>query len=184
MTLAVRGIVEPFRLVNRVEELHRKALTFSVSHDHETVRIYGHVPVIKGTKITYWRYPLRKYEFTERKGMEKWSAYRFMKNVYDIWMPTHFKRISSALTNCLPNRDFELSLGGALDQACTNMGATTSFDSLAALGRGTSPSVTSKARGRCSWAGQCTALTCRTTKPDRALPDNRAPCTKPLQSLP
>lgn len=111
MTLAVRGIVELFRLVNRAEELHREVLAFAVSHDHETVRIYGHFPVIEGTKTTYWRYPLRKYDFTERKGMEKWTAYTFMKNVYDIWMPTHFKRISSAIDELPPEQDFELPYG-------------------------------------------------------------------------
>ena len=109
MTLAVRGIVELFRLANRTEELHREVLAFSVSHDHETVRIYGHFPVVDGTKITYWRYPLRKYDFTERNGMEKWTAYTFMKNVYDIWMPTHFKRISSAIDELPSKQDFELS---------------------------------------------------------------------------
>jgi hypothetical protein len=109
MTLAVRGIVELFRLVHRVEELHREVLAFSVSHDHETVRIYGHFPVIEGTKTTYWRVPLRKYDFTERRGIEKWTAYTFMKNVYDIWMPTHFKRISSAIDELPPEQDFKLS---------------------------------------------------------------------------
>jgi hypothetical protein len=54
MTLIVRAVVELFRLLNRAEELHREILAFSVSHDHETVRIYGHFPVIEGTKITYW----------------------------------------------------------------------------------------------------------------------------------
>lgn len=111
MTLAVRAIVELFRLVNRVEELHREVLAFSVSHDHETVRIHGHFPVIEGTKTTYWRCPLRKYDFTERGGMEKWTAYTFTKNVYDIWMPTHFKRISSAIDDLPPGQDFEISHG-------------------------------------------------------------------------
>ena len=111
MTLAVRAVVELFRLVNRAEELHREILAFSVSHDHETVRIYGHFPVIEGTKITYWRHSLRKYDFTERKGMEKWTAYTFMKNVYDIWMPTHFRKISSAIDDLPSKQDFELSHG-------------------------------------------------------------------------
>lgn len=110
MTLAVRAIVELFRLVNRAEELHREVLAFSVSHDNETVRIYGHFPVIEGTKITYWRYPLRKYDFTERKGMEKWTAYTFMKNVYDIWMQTHFKRICAAIDDLPVEQAFEISL--------------------------------------------------------------------------
>ena len=103
MTLAVRDIVELFRLVNRAEELHREVLAFSVSHDHETVRIYGHFPVVEGTKTTYWRYPLRKYDFTERRGIEKWTAYTFVKNVYDIWMPIHFERISSAINDLPPD---------------------------------------------------------------------------------
>ena len=34
MTLAVRGIVELFRLVKREKELHREILAFSISHDH------------------------------------------------------------------------------------------------------------------------------------------------------
>ena len=97
MTLAVRGIVELFKLVNRAEELHREVLAFSVSHDHETVRIYGHFAVIEGTKTTYWRYPLRKYDFTERRGKEKWTAYSFTKNVYEVYMPIIFERICSAI---------------------------------------------------------------------------------------
>ncbi|KAL8881273.1 MAG: hypothetical protein Q9198_001494 [Flavoplaca austrocitrina] len=97
MTIALRGIVELFKLVNRVHEIHRSVLTFSVSHDHETVRIYGHYPVIEGDKVTYWRYPIRKYDFTERRGLERWTAYKFTKNVYDIWMPKLFELISSAV---------------------------------------------------------------------------------------
>jgi hypothetical protein len=33
MTLAVRGVVELFRLVGREKELHREILAFSISHD-------------------------------------------------------------------------------------------------------------------------------------------------------
>lgn len=109
MTLAVRAVVELFRLVNRAEELHREIIAFSISHDDQSVRIYGHFPVIEGTKTTYWRHTLRKYDFTERKGAEKWTAYRFMKNLYDIWMPNHFKRISVAIDELPSNLDFELA---------------------------------------------------------------------------
>jgi len=41
MTLAVRSIVELFRAVKREDEVNRKILAFSVSHDHTSVRIYG-----------------------------------------------------------------------------------------------------------------------------------------------
>ena len=41
--------------------------------------------------------------------MEKWIAYTFTKNVYDIWMPTHLKRIRSVIDDLPPEQDFDLS---------------------------------------------------------------------------
>jgi hypothetical protein len=71
ITIAVRGIVELFRLVKREKELHQKILAFSISHDHETVRIHGHYPVIDGNETTFYRHPIRKFDFTELDGKEK-----------------------------------------------------------------------------------------------------------------
>jgi hypothetical protein len=68
-------------------------LAFSVSHDHRSVRIYGYYPVIYGSKTMFHRYPIREFSFTELDGKEKWAAYKFTKNVYDMWMPTYLKRI-------------------------------------------------------------------------------------------
>ena len=103
MTLAVRGVVELFRLVKREKELHREILAFSVSHDHRTVRIYGHYPIINGIKTTFYRHPIHEFSFTTLDGKEKWTAYKLTKNAYDIWMPTHFKRICSVIDE-LPTR--------------------------------------------------------------------------------
>jgi hypothetical protein len=109
MTMAVRGVVELFRLVKREKELYREILAFSVSYDHRTVRIYGYYPVIDGKKTTFYRYPIREFSFTELDGKEKWIAYKFTKNVYDIWIPTHLKRIYSVINNLPPDLDFEIS---------------------------------------------------------------------------
>lgn len=117
MTLAVRGTVEIFRLVKREKELHREILAFSISHDHETVRIYGHYPVIDGNKTTFYRHPIRKFDFTELDGKEKWTAYRFTKNVYDIWMPTHLRRICSVIDDLPPDLDFEVSQQSELGES-------------------------------------------------------------------
>lgn len=102
MTLAVRGIVELFRLVKREDEVNRKILAFSVSHDHQSVRIYGHYPVITGKDVKYYRHPIHAFNFTALGGKDKWVAYRFTKNIYDRWMPTHFENICSAI-NQLPS---------------------------------------------------------------------------------
>lgn len=107
MTLAVRGVVELFRMVKRERELHREILAFSVSHDHRTVRIYGHYPVLDGEETTFYRHAIHTFDFTALDGKEKWTAYKFTKNFYDIWMPTHLKRICSLIDD-LP-LDFKVS---------------------------------------------------------------------------
>lgn len=97
MTVALKGVVELFMGVNRGHEIHRQVLGFSVSHDHEMVRIWAHYPVINKDRVSYWRYSIRKFDFTERRGLEKWTAYNFTANVYNTWVSTHFKRICSAI---------------------------------------------------------------------------------------
>lgn len=99
MTMAVRGIVE----------LHREILAFSISHDHSAVRIYGHYALIDGSKTTFYHHPIKKFDFTSEEGKDKWTSYKFTKNVYDIWMPTHLKRIYSVIDELPSDLDFKVS---------------------------------------------------------------------------
>ncbi|KAL8303413.1 hypothetical protein RB594_008408 [Gaeumannomyces avenae] len=108
MTLAVRAAVELFRAVEREREVHRQILAFSVSHDHSSVRIYGHYPVIAGKDTKYYRHPIHKFDFTALDGKDKWTAYRFTKNVYDTWMPAHFKNICSVIDQLPSELDFDV----------------------------------------------------------------------------
>jgi hypothetical protein len=71
MTLAVRAVVELFRLVGREMELHREILAFSVLYDHRSVRIYGYYPVIDRKDTKYYRHLIRTYDFTELDGKDK-----------------------------------------------------------------------------------------------------------------
>lgn len=107
-TLAARAIVELFRLVGREDEVHREILAFSVSHDRRSVRIYAYYPVIDGKDTRYYRHPIHTFDVTALDGKEKWTAYRFTKNVYEIWMPTHFKRICSAIDKLPSKVDFDV----------------------------------------------------------------------------
>ncbi|KAI1801862.1 hypothetical protein F4811DRAFT_435948 [Daldinia bambusicola] len=106
MTLAVRGVVELFRLVGREKEVHQQILAFSVSHDHQSVRIYGHYPVIDGKNTKYYRHTINRFFFTEVE--KKWVTYRFIMNIYDTWMPEHFKRICSAIDQIPSEIDFNV----------------------------------------------------------------------------
>lgn len=96
-SVAVKGIVELFRRVKRQKELHRTILAFSVSHDNEAVRIYGHYPLINGDNTSFYRHPIHKFDITALDGKDKWTAYKFTRNVYDIFVPIHLKRICSVV---------------------------------------------------------------------------------------
>ena len=109
MTIAMRGIVELFRGVGREQELNRQILGFSISHDCDSVRIWGHYPAINGDKTTFWCYPIRNFSFTEWSGAEKWVAYTFTRNIYDVWVPDHFKMICSAIDDLPLEHNFARS---------------------------------------------------------------------------
>ncbi|KAF2453043.1 hypothetical protein BDY21DRAFT_417413 [Lineolata rhizophorae] len=107
MTLAVRGVVDLFRRVGREGEVDREILAFSFSHDHSSVRIYGHYAVVRGDDTAFYRHPIRAFSFTERDGENKWAAYKFTKNVYDMWAPNHFRRLCSVIDELPPGHDWD-----------------------------------------------------------------------------
>ena len=109
MTITVRSVVELYKAVRREKELHRQILAFSISHDHRLVRIYGHYAIIGDEKEkTFYHYPIAEFDFTSKQGEHKWMSYKFTKNVYDNFMPTHLKRICSAIDDLQPNINFGL----------------------------------------------------------------------------
>lgn len=103
-TIAARGVAELFQLLGREDEVHRKIVTFSVSHDHQAVRIYGCYPVFDDERkvIEFFRHPIHTFDLTEVDSQGRWAAYRFTKNLYELWMPEHFKWICSALDQLPP----------------------------------------------------------------------------------
>ncbi|KAK6522372.1 hypothetical protein TWF281_002937 [Arthrobotrys megalospora] len=108
MGVAVKGVVELFKLVGRQQELNREILGFSISHDNKSVRIFGHYPVIEGDSVEYYRHPIRSYEFSTNPDI-KWTAYKFTKSIYDLWVPTHFKRLCSAIDQIPSGVDFAVA---------------------------------------------------------------------------
>jgi hypothetical protein len=117
MTIAVRAVVELFRYVKREKELHQEILAFSISHDHSSVRIYGHYAIIEEDKTTFYRHSIHEFSFTALHGKDKWTAYKFTKNVYDKWMPIHHKRICSAIDDLPPDINFSLSQSASFSQS-------------------------------------------------------------------
>ncbi|KAM3419637.1 hypothetical protein BST61_g2972 [Cercospora zeina] len=122
MTIAVRAVVELYRAVGRAHELDREILAFSVSHDNETVRLHGHYAEVDDEDTKYYRHTIRKFNFTELDGREKWTAYKFTKSIYEIWMPIHLERICSAIDDIPP--DISFTMEGSELQFSDNSGLT------------------------------------------------------------
>lgn len=66
--------------------------------------------MIKGKDTTYYTYPIYKFDFTSLDRKEKWTAYKFTKNIYNTWMPTHLDRIRSVIDKLPSDFDFEVPL--------------------------------------------------------------------------
>lgn len=115
MSVALRALVILFRSMKREKELDREILAFFISHDHRSVRIYGHYPVIEGDKITFYRHAIREFYFTD--GEEKWTAYKFTKNVYDHHSLKLHEMICSAIDDLLPDINFDFSQSASFFQS-------------------------------------------------------------------
>jgi hypothetical protein len=109
-TVALRGLIELFQLVGRENELHREINGFSISHNDKDVRIWGHYAVINRKDFTFYRYPIAEFNISPTaEGDQRWKAYAFVRNVYDLWLPEHFKRICSVIDMLPADLDFEVS---------------------------------------------------------------------------
>lgn len=134
MTLSVRAFVELYRSLGRSREieLNRKILAFSISHDHEIVKIYGHYPVIDGAQTTYFRHTIKEFNFKSEKGKERWTAYKFTMNVYNIFMPQLLDLITSAIDDIPAEMNFGVT--PTLDGADGGSEGQTLWSSVDSLG--------------------------------------------------
>lgn len=101
VTIGMRAVVDLFRGVKRESEVHRQILAFSISHDSCEAEIVAHYPVILGETTEFYQQVIASFVFTDSR-FDKWTAYRFTKNMYEVWMPAQFQWICSAI-NQLPN---------------------------------------------------------------------------------
>lgn len=108
-SVSLRGLHTLFRLVGREKELHREINGFSISHSDVDVRIWGHYAVIHEDDVNFYRHPIRKFDFTELNGKERWTAYTFVRNVYDLWLPKHFARICDIINMLPTDLNFDVS---------------------------------------------------------------------------
>ena len=98
-SIAVNAIFQLYRAVSRQKELDRRILVFSVSHDHTSVRVYGHFAIVHGDndKPSFYRSLVRRVNLTEQEGACRWATYNIVRKVYEAFVPEHLDRIHSAV---------------------------------------------------------------------------------------
>lgn len=91
-SIAVNAIIKLYQAAfeesepHLVKELHGKVLAFSVSHDHDSVRIWGHYAVMQDG-LKYYYHDIEQFSLTIRDGRYKNIGYHFVRNVYDKICP-------------------------------------------------------------------------------------------------
>lgn len=128
MSVALRALVVLFKSVGREKELDRKILTFSVSHDHRSVRIYGHYIVFEEDKVLFYRHSIHAFDFTALDGKEKWITYKFTKSIYDHYAPKIHELICSAIDDLPTDISFDLSQSASFTQSGSDVGSVRGKD--------------------------------------------------------
>ena len=98
-SMAANAIIQLYRALDgdEVSDLSRQILVFSISHDNERVKLYGHFAVIDGENTTFYRYPIASFvlNFEENQGRKR--THDFVREIYHKFYPAHLKRICDAL---------------------------------------------------------------------------------------
>ncbi|KAF2860522.1 hypothetical protein K470DRAFT_294846 [Piedraia hortae CBS 480.64] len=95
MTLAVRGVVDHSRMVNREKELDREILAWSIVHDAISIKLFGHYAVIEGSTQSYYVHRFESLSID-----------------YDKW---HRERICSAIDDLTAGVDSNVGQGGLIN---------------------------------------------------------------------
>lgn len=104
-----RGLFELFRLVGRQKELHNTISGFSYSHTDVDVRIWAHLIVTNGDDLEFYREPIAKFCIQRTAQADnRWVGWTVTKNILDLWVADHLKRICSAIDMLPTGVDFEL----------------------------------------------------------------------------
>ena len=98
-SMAVRAIIELHRVadVARAADLSGQVLVFSVSHDLQCIKVFGHFAIITPEDTSYHCYPVVSLllDSEDMDGLKR--SYSFVREVYQSFLPAHLGRIRSAL---------------------------------------------------------------------------------------
>ena len=94
--LQIEQEADKYRPEKELQRLSYQTLIYSISHDQEDARIYGHFPVVYGEKWYYYRYRIAKLDLlAEKHGLL--ASHNFVGNVLKLHVPKHLDRLKNAI---------------------------------------------------------------------------------------
>lgn len=98
-SIAVNAIVQLCLVAGPegTQDLSGQVLVFSVSHDNERVKMYGHFPMIREGRVTFHRYYVHDYSLDGHYGRNRDTGSNFTRALYRDFYPTHLARIRQAV---------------------------------------------------------------------------------------
>ncbi|KAJ5938474.1 hypothetical protein N7466_001608 [Penicillium verhagenii] len=102
MCIALRAVVSLCQAAGCTEEVHRRILGFSISHDLGGLRIYGYYPEIDDAKVSFYRWPVAQPNIWVKEN--RWTCYQFVENLDREFLPIHTHRLMRIL-EAVPDPD-------------------------------------------------------------------------------
>lgn len=100
-SVAVRALLrieqeaDKYRPEKKIASLNRQVLVFSISHDQQDARLYGHYAIIEGDKWTYYRYRIRKFDLIDNNSLL--AIHNFVRNILKSYLPKHLRRLKDSV---------------------------------------------------------------------------------------
>ncbi len=89
---------DQYREDKQFESLLGKILVYSISHDQNDARVWGHYALVEGEKWTYYRHHIGKFDIAhEEKERDLLALYNFARNVLTVYAPKLLKRLQKAV---------------------------------------------------------------------------------------
>lgn len=100
-SVAVRALLrieqeaDKYRSEKKMDNLMEQILVFSISHDQQDVRLWGHYAIVQQGKWTYYRYRIKKFDLMEPNDVL--AIHNFVRNILKFHLPEHVRRLKNAL---------------------------------------------------------------------------------------
>ncbi|KAJ5547488.1 hypothetical protein N7513_004722 [Penicillium frequentans] len=106
MCIALRAVISLCQAAGCTEEVHRRILGFSISHDLGGLRMYGYYPEIDDGKVSFYRWPVAQPNIWVKEN--RWICYQFVENLDREFLPIHTNRLMRILEE-VPDPDEDVS---------------------------------------------------------------------------